>query len=51
MCSRSRRESALLAKANPVAIRVIAAWEHRTRTIVLGRSRLSVDASESYRLD
>jgi len=49
--SLSARARALLAKVKPVAIRVIAAWEHRARTIVLGRSRLSVDASGSYRLD
>ncbi len=47
----SQRTRALLARLKPVALKVIAYWEHRVRSIVVGEGRLSVDASGSYRLD
>lgn len=47
----SQRARALLAKVRPVAIKVIVAWEHRLRSIVIGGHVLSVDASGSYRLN
>jgi hypothetical protein len=38
-----------LVKLKPVAIRVIAFWEHRVRSIAIGNRTVSVDASGSYR--
>jgi hypothetical protein len=49
--SLSGRARALLAHVKPVVLRVIEAWEHRVRSIVVGGRRLSVDPSGSYRLD
>jgi len=49
--SLSQRARALLAHVTPVVVKVIAAWEHRVRSIVVGGRRLSVDPSGSYRLD
>jgi hypothetical protein len=45
----SQRARALLARIKPVAVRVVAFWEHRVRSIVIGSRTLSVDASGSYR--
>jgi hypothetical protein len=45
----SQRARALLVKLEPVAIRVIAFWEHRVRSIAIGNQTVSVDASGSYR--
>jgi hypothetical protein len=45
----SQRARALLARIKPVAVRVIAFWEHRVRSIVVGSRTVSVDASGSYR--
>jgi hypothetical protein len=47
----SQRARALIAKLRPVVIKVIAAFEHHVRSIVVGKGRLSVDPSGSYRLD
>ncbi len=47
----SQRARALLARIKPVVIRVIGAWEHRVRSILVGSRRVSVDTSGSYRLD
>jgi hypothetical protein len=47
----SGRARALLAKIKPVAVRVVAFWEHRVRSIAVPGGRVSVDASGSYRLN
>jgi hypothetical protein len=47
----SQRTRALIARLKPVVVKVVAYWEHRVRSIVVGKRRLSVDASGSYRLD
>jgi hypothetical protein len=49
--SLSQRARALVARLKPVAIRAIAAWEHRVRALVIGGRRVSVDPSGSYRVD
>jgi hypothetical protein len=41
----------LLAKIKPIAIRVVAFWEHRVRSVAVAGGRVSVDASGSYRLN
>ncbi|MBC5810715.1 MAG: hypothetical protein GIW95_07690 [Candidatus Eremiobacteraeota bacterium] len=48
--SLSARARALVARVKPAVIRVVAAWEHRVRTILVGGRRLSVDASGCYRV-
>ncbi len=45
----SQRARTLFERLKPVVLTVIAAWEHRLRSIVVGSTRLSVDASGSYR--
>lgn len=47
----SQRARALLVRLKPVALRAIAYWEHRVRSIAIGGRNLSVDPSGSYRLD
>jgi hypothetical protein len=47
----SQRARALLAKLQPVVVRVVAFWEHRVKSIAVGGRTLSVDASGSYRCD
>ncbi len=47
----SQRARALLAHVKPIVLKVIEAWEHRVRSIVVGGRRLSIDPSGSYRLD
>jgi hypothetical protein len=49
--SLSQRARALIVRLKPVVIRVIAAWEHRVRTLVIGGRRVSVDPTGSYRVD
>ena len=49
--SMSQRARALLAALRPVVLHVIAAWEHRVRSIVIGGRSMKVDASGSYRID
>ncbi len=47
----SARARALLTRLRPVVVRVIAAWEHRVRSILVSGRRLSVDPSGCYRVD
>lgn len=47
----SQRARALLAKLQPVVVRVVAFWEHRVKSVTIGGRTLSVDASGSYRCD
>jgi hypothetical protein len=47
----SQRARALLAKIKPIAVRVVAFWEHRVRSVSVAAGRVSVDASGSYRLN
>ncbi|GAC1299981.1 MAG: hypothetical protein NVSMB19_05600 [Vulcanimicrobiaceae bacterium] len=47
----SQRARALVAKLKPVVLRVVNAWEHRVRTIVVAGRSVSVDPSGSYRVD
>lgn len=49
--SLSQRARVLVTKLKPIVLHVIAAWEHRVRTIVVGGRRVSVDASGSYRIE
>ncbi|GAC1308912.1 MAG: hypothetical protein NVSMB21_14850 [Vulcanimicrobiaceae bacterium] len=49
--SLSQRARRLIANLKPVALRVVRAWEHRARSIVVAGRMLSVDASGSYRMD
>jgi hypothetical protein len=49
--SLSQRARAVLAHVTPAVFKVIAAWEHRVRSIVIGGRKLSVDPSGCYRLD
>lgn len=49
--SLSQRARALLAHVKPAVVRVIAAWEHRVRSIVVGGRRLCVDPSGCYRIE
>ncbi len=49
--SLSQRARAMLAHVKPVVLKVVAAWDHRVRSIVVGGRRLFVDPSGSYRLD
>jgi len=46
----SGRARAMLERIKPVAVRVVAFWEHRVRSIAISGGKLSVDASGSYRL-
>jgi hypothetical protein len=47
----SQRARALLATVRPVVVKVVACWQHRVRSILIGDRRLCVDSSGSYRLD
>ncbi len=47
----SQRARALIANLRPVALKVIAFWDHQVRSVVLGPGRLSIDSSGSYRLE
>ena len=49
--SLSQRARALIAKLKPVVVRVCTFWDHRVRSIAIGKERLCVDVSGSYRLD
>ena len=42
---------ALLARVKPAFITVIAAWQHRVRTLAIGGRRVAVDATGCYRVD
>lgn len=47
----SQRARALLAQIRPAAVKVIAYWEHRVRSVIIGERRVSVDASGCYRME
>ncbi len=47
----SQRARALLARVKPAFITVIAAWQHRVRTLAIGGRRVAVDATGCYRVD
>ncbi len=49
--SLSQRARALVAKLKPVVLHVVAVWEHRVRSVIVGGRKVSVDSSGSYRLD
>jgi hypothetical protein len=49
--SLSQRARGLIVRMKPVVLRVIAFWEHRVRSIVVGGRTLCVDASGSYRVE
>ena len=49
--SMSQRARALLAQIRPAAVKVIAYWEHRVRSVIIGERRVSVDASGCYRME
>ncbi len=49
--SLSQRARALLAEIKPVALRVVAFWEHRVKSIAVGGRTLTIDASGSYRFE
>ncbi|MGH7748186.1 MAG: hypothetical protein ACREQ5_26015 [Candidatus Dormibacteria bacterium] len=49
--SLSARARGLVAKLQPVVVRVIGAFEHRLRAIVVSGRRLSVDFSGCYRVE
>jgi hypothetical protein len=47
----SQRARALLARIKPAVITVIAAWQHKLRSIVVTGRRVAIDATGSYRVD
>jgi hypothetical protein len=47
----SQRARALLARIKPVVITVIAGWQHKLRSLVVGGRRVAVDATGCYRVD
>ncbi len=46
----SQRARALIASLRPVVLRVVGAWEHRVRSVVIGGRSVTIDASGSYRV-
>ncbi len=46
----SQRARELLAKIQPVVIRVLTFWDHRIRSALVGGRRLDIDPSGSYRI-
>ena len=50
MLAISSRVRAAIAALHPVAVRVLAFWDHAVRTITIGSRRIDVDPSGSYRL-
>lgn len=46
----SQRARQLLERVKPIAIRVMAFWDHAVRGIAIGNRRVTVDASGSYRI-
>jgi hypothetical protein len=46
----SQRARELIARLQPVAIRILTFWDHRVRSIRIGSTRLGVDAAGSYRI-
>ncbi len=51
LISISQRARTLLTRLKPVAIAVVAAWQHTVRSIAIGRRRVAVDATGCYRVD
>lgn len=51
LVSLSQRARAMLARIKPVVIEVIAAWQHRLRSIIVGGRRVAIDATGCYRVD
>lgn len=47
----SQRARALFAQLRPIAIRVLTFWDHAVRSMRIGISKISVDASGSYRVE
>jgi hypothetical protein len=47
----SQRARGLLAQMRPAIVKVIAYWEHRVRSVIIGERRVFVDASGSYRME
>ena len=47
----SQRAREVIARLQPVVLRILTFWDHRVRSMSLGRERLSIDASGSYRLE
>jgi hypothetical protein len=45
------RARELVAKLKPAAVLIRTFWDHHVRSMTIGRFRLSVDASGSYRLE
>ncbi|HEY2476738.1 MAG TPA: hypothetical protein VGI19_18300 [Candidatus Cybelea sp.] len=45
----SQRARELIAKLRPVVIKVLAFWDHRFRSIMVGDRRVQVDPSGCYR--
>jgi hypothetical protein len=46
----SQRARDLIAKLRPVVISVLAFWDHRIRSIMVGNRRVQVDPSGCYRV-
>jgi hypothetical protein len=51
LVSISQRARALLARIKPAIITVVAAWQHKLRSIVVAGRRVAIDATGSYRVD
>ncbi len=49
--SLSQRFRTMLARIEPVAIRVLTFWDHQVRSVAVCGRRLAVDASGCYRLE
>jgi hypothetical protein len=47
----SQRARAMIAKLQPLMVRVLTFWDHHVRSIRVGGQSLEVDASGSYRLE
>ncbi|MDE2483418.1 MAG: hypothetical protein KGN02_14670 [bacterium] len=47
----SQRAREAIARLKPVVIRILTFWDHRWRARIVGGSRVSIDASGSYRVE
>ena len=47
----SNRAKERIAQLKPVAIRVLSFWDHRIRSVLVGGSHVTIDASGSYRAE
>lgn len=45
----SQRAREAIVKLRPVIVTVLSFWDHRVRALIIGGTRISVDASGSYR--